>query len=109
MVTLTPNTIYWNALANDAVVDPETGYMTPGSEGASKESPCRFYPKSNKVFKNEDSTESIQVGKIRIPKNCEVPYVGAKVLVVDSVGGLVYEGLAKTRFDGQLTGGWIEV
>lgn len=107
MISFTPHTITWTTPQGEATESPE-GYPIPGTAGQTKTSPCRFHPQSNKMVKNEDSIESLQVGKIRFPLGAEIPHLYAKVLVTGSEG-LVYEGYAKTRNVGQLSGGWIDV
>ncbi|RZJ90973.1 MAG: hypothetical protein EOO20_06585 [Chryseobacterium sp.] len=108
MVNLRPHSLKWRTLDGPAGETPE-GYPIPGTPGQDVEQPCRFHPDRSKMLKNEDSTEILQVGKIRLSKGDAVPHLWAKVLVIDDAGNEVYSGTVKNRFVGQLSGGWVEV
>ncbi|RZM10380.1 MAG: hypothetical protein EOO88_48235 [Pedobacter sp.] len=108
MVNLRPHILKWNAPGTPAGETPE-GYPIPGTPGEEVEQPCRFHSDRSKMLKNEDSTEILQVGKIRLSKGDAVPHLWASVLVVDEAGNEVYSGTVKNRFVGQLSGGWVEV
>ncbi|RZK67654.1 MAG: hypothetical protein EOO95_02240 [Pedobacter sp.] len=108
MVSLRPHILKWRTLDAEAGETAE-GYPIPGTRGEEVEQPCRFHPDRSKMLKNEDSTEILQVGKIRLSKGDAVPHLWASVLVHDEAGNEVYSGTVKNRFVGQLSGGWIEV
>ncbi|MCX3266543.1 hypothetical protein [Pedobacter agri] len=108
MVNLRPHILKWRTLDGSAGETPE-GYPIPGTPGEDVEQPCRFHPDRSKMLKNEDSTEILQVGKIRLSKGDAVPHLWANVLVIDDAGNEVYSGTVKNRFVGQLSGGWVEV
>lgn len=109
MVSLRPHFLKWRTLDGESTEDPVIGYPIPGTPGEDIEQPCRFHPDRSKMLKNEDSTEILQVGKIRLSKGDAVPHLWASVLVVDEAGNEVYSGTVKNRFVGQLSGGWVEV
>lgn len=102
-----PHTMTWNTPDGEATEDVN-GYLVPGTPGEPRQAKCRFRSSSNKMVKNQDSTESLQVGKIRIASRYDVPHLWANVTVVNG-STQVYQGLVKTRSEGQLSAGWVEV
>lgn len=108
MVTTRPHILKWRTKDGEAGTTAE-GYPIPGTPGEEVTTSCRFYPEKSKMLKNEDSSEVMQEGKIRIEKGAAVPHLWASVIVKDLDGILIYEGLVKNRFVGQLSGGWVEV
>ena len=108
MVNLRPHILKYNAPGTPSGETPE-GYPIPEVPGQSIELPCRFHPDRSKLLKNEDSTEILQVGKIRLSKGDNVPALWTPIHVTDLEGNEVYFGIVKNRFVGQLSGGWVEV
>ena len=87
----------WTA-AGETVEDPETGYPMPGGTGEAKAVPCRFHLGGIKVFKNQDSTESNQVGTIRVDAGSDTPMVNQ---IIDIPGQ--FNGPVRQIYHGQLT------
>lgn len=105
-MTFTPHTITWTTLSGEATTD-DNGYPVPGLPGEEIQSPCRYYPTSTKMLKNEDSTEVQQSCKIRFPKGAIIPHQFTSVVVKEGEVEL-YQGNVKVRNVGQLSGGWVE-
>jgi len=105
MVNLRPHVLKWRTADGEATQRPE-GYPIPGAPGEEKQTPCRFHLGSNgatKTFKNEDSTEVLQVGTIRCDVG-EVPQVNQSVKVIDAYNGYVhFEGIIRAVYKGQLS------
>lgn len=100
-----PHTMFWRTPDGEATESPE-GYPIPGTPGTEMQTPCRFHDSMGrgKVYRNEDSTETIQVGTIRIDPNVDLPEKGSMVRVVDEDDRLIYEGTVKeTPFRGVLS------
>lgn len=103
-----PHLMVWRTPDGESGED-ENGYPIPGIPGVVIEQDCRYHPSSAKMLKNEDSTDILQTGKIRLSKGDSVPHLWATIHVVDLEGNSVYSGTVKNRFVGQLSGGWVEV
>jgi len=103
-----PHLMVWRIQDGEAGEDAN-GYPIPGIPGAVVEQECRYHPSSSKMLKNEDSTDILQTGKIRLSQGDSVPHLWASIHVVTLAGDLVYSGVVKNRFVGQLSGGWVEV
>jgi hypothetical protein len=74
--------------------DEVTGFPIPETLGPEVRVECRFHQNSTKVLKNEDSTESQQVGRIRVAIGALMPRQWQNIRVVE--GDLVhYEGTAR--------------
>ncbi|RZM22428.1 MAG: hypothetical protein EOO88_29470 [Pedobacter sp.] len=85
--------------------DPETGLPLPDQSGEVVEVPCRFHQESSKVYKNEDSTEVAQVGRIRFDAGITVPTVGTIVSVVNLLtGNVAFNGPIRERYEAQKSG-----
>lgn len=86
----------WTTPAGEATTSVE-GYPIPGTPGTEQTTPCRFHDSMGrgKVYKNEDSTETIQVGTIRCDANIDLPVKGSLVIVKDEDDRIVYEGTVK--------------
>lgn len=81
------------------------GFPLPDQPGAVVQVPCRFHQESSKVFKNEDSTETAQVGRIRLDPGAVVPKVGTVVTVTNlSNGAVQFKGPVRERYEAQLSG-----
>lgn len=81
------------------------GFPLPDQPGTTVTIPCRFHADSSKVYKNEDSVEVSQVGRIRLDAGEVVPPVGTHVIVTNKVSGTVqFEGPVRERYEGQLSG-----
>lgn len=81
------------------------GFPLPDQPGDIVTVPCRFHQDSSKVFKNEDSTEVAQVGRIRLDAGVAVPIVGTVVTVTSTESGAVqFSGPVRERYEGQLSG-----
>lgn len=63
--------------------DPETGFPIPGIPGATLNIPCRFVAGGQRLFKNEDSTEVQQKGRISVDMGSELPKQWQEVVVTD--------------------------
>ena len=68
--------------------DPENGQPIPETPGAPVSIDCRFHQNNTKVLKNEDSTESLQVGRIRVAIGSVMPKMWQNVVV--SEGDIVH-------------------
>jgi hypothetical protein len=82
--------------------DPDTGYPLPDDPGQAIEAPCRFYLGGTKVFKNEDSTDVNQIGKIRVDAGITLPLPGMHISVEGHFSGTVravYHGQLSHRID----------
>lgn len=98
MVTmLRPHVMIWSTPAGEATFDPITEYPIPGTPGSEQITPCRFHDSMGrgKVYKNEDSTESVQVGTIRLDAGVDLPSKGSMVVVKDEDERVIYEGTVK--------------
>lgn len=85
--------------------EDDNGYPLPDVPGQSVNVPCRFHQDSSKVFKNEDSTESVQVGRIRLDAGVVVPEVGTMVVVTNAESGKVqFSGPVRERYEAQMSG-----
>ena len=74
--------------------DPVTGFPIPEVPGAEVQVECRFHQSSSKLLKNEDSTESQQVGRIRVAIGAPMPRQWQNIRVVE--GDVVhYSGAAR--------------
>ena len=60
--------------------DPVTGLPLPEVPGSQVAIDCRFHQNSTKVLKNEDSTESLQVGRIRVAIGSVMPKMWQNVV-----------------------------
>ncbi|WP_231492208.1 hypothetical protein [Pedobacter sp. Leaf170] len=104
MLSLRPHTLKWTTAGGPPTEDPVTGYPIPGTPGEAKEIACRFHLESTKVYKNEDSTESRQIGQVR----CDVgtiPEVGQTIEVVNNQNPSIvhFSGVVRAVFHGQLS------
>jgi hypothetical protein len=81
------------------------GFPLPDVPGEVVEVPCRFHAVSSKTYKNEDSTETAQVGRIRLDAGVVVPEVGTVVTVRSATSGTVqFHGPVRERYEAQLSG-----
>ncbi|AMR34137.1 hypothetical protein A0256_23145 [Mucilaginibacter sp. PAMC 26640] len=81
-----------------------SGFPLPDQPGELVQIPCRFHADSSKVFKNEDSTEVDQVGRIRLNPGDIVPAVGTIVTVTNDTGEVQFTGPVRERYEAQLSG-----
>jgi hypothetical protein len=82
--------------------DPATGYPLPQAPGEPRSVACRFHLGGTKVFRNEDSTEVNQIGRIRLDAGIELPEPGQIIEVVGQFKGKVqdvYRGQLSSRID----------
>jgi hypothetical protein len=92
----------WVTAGTPAGEDPETGYPIPAAPGEQKSVPCRFHLGGTKVFRNEDSNQINQIGKIRLDAGVDLPEVGQMIEVVGQFKGKVqdiYRGQLSYRID----------
>jgi hypothetical protein len=80
------------------------GLPTEGTPGVTVTMPCRFHLGGSKVFRNQDSTESLQIGRIRIDDGLELPSVGQEITVTDNRdSGVVFNGPVKQVYPASLS------
>lgn len=88
------HTLIFTSKGTPGGTDPITGYPLPDVPGAVVNVPCRFHQTNTKVLKNEDSTESQQIGRIRVNIGETMPTQYQNIRVIE--GDLVhFEGVAK--------------
>lgn len=98
-----PHTLKYNA-PGISQGDDEYGYPLPDLPCEVIIVPCRFHQDSSKVFKNEDSTETQQVGRIRLDSGVIIPQVGTDVTVTNQDGIVQFKGPVRERYEGQMSG-----
>lgn len=103
MVAPRPHILKWTE-TTEATEDPATGYPIPGAE-VYYEIPCRWHSGGSKVYRNEDSTEVMQKGRIRVDLDSPMPQVGQLLEVVGHFSGTAME----VYTGGTLTGWRIDV
>jgi len=79
------------------------GFPLPDAEGQAVSVECRFHADSSKIYKNEDSTEVAQVGRIRLNAGVAVPAVGT-IVTITNANGIQFEGPVRERYEGQMSG-----
>lgn len=80
----------------------EDGFPTEGTPGVEVEYPCRFHVGGSKVFKNQDSTEVVQIGKVRLDAVEYLPSVGQTITV--SEGDYIhFSGVVRAVSKGETT------
>ncbi|MEO6522243.1 MAG: hypothetical protein ABIN91_11235 [Mucilaginibacter sp.] len=103
MVNFKPHTLSYTTPGTPGGED-SNGFPLPDQPGTAVSVPCRFHADSSKVFKNEDSTEVNQIGRIRLDAGVTVPAVGAIVIVADHAGGIQFTGPVRERYEAQMSG-----
>lgn len=103
MVDLRPHVLRWTE-TTEATTDEATGYPIPGTE-INYELKCRWHSGGTKVYRNEDSTEVMQKGRIRVDIGSPMPQVGQLLEVVGHFNGTAME----VYTGGTLTGWRIDV
>ena len=103
MLQLKPHIMSYNTTGTPGGSDAN-GFPLPDVPGELVEVPCRFYAESSKVYKNEDSTEVAQVGRIRLDAGVSVPAVGTIVTVTSAAGVVQFAGPVRERYEGQMSG-----
>ena len=88
MVLDRKHTLTFNLPGTGGGEDPVTGLPLPEVPGEAVQVACRFHQNSTKVLKNEDSTESLQVGRIRVAIGSVMPKMWQNVVVTE--GDLVH-------------------
>ena len=105
MVTKRPHVLTYTTAGIPGGEDPETGLSMPDVPGVTVSVPCRFHAQGSKVYKNEDSTEVAQVGRIRLDAGVAVPKVGTHVEVKQvSTGEVQFSGPVRERYEAQMSG-----
>lgn len=105
MITLRPHILTYTTPGIPGGEDPVTGFPIPDQPGQTVQAPCRFHQDSSKVFKNEDSTEVAQIGRIRLDAGMVVPPVGTEVTVTSVASGEVqFKGPVRERYEAQMSG-----
>ncbi|WP_114937574.1 hypothetical protein [Mucilaginibacter endophyticus] len=92
----------WVTAGTPAGEDPTTGYPLPPIPGEPKSVSCRFHLGGTRIFKNQDSVEVNQIGRIRLDAGIELPDVGQMIEVVGQFTGKVqdvYRGQLSSRID----------
>jgi hypothetical protein len=104
MITKRPHILTYTTAGITGGED-ENGFPIEGTPGELVSVPCRFHQDSSKVFKNEDSTETAQVGRIRLDAGVAVPEVGTDVTVVNARSLAVqFKGKVRERYEAQMSG-----
>jgi hypothetical protein len=104
MVSFRPHTMIWRTPDGEASESPE-GYPIAGTPGEERQTPCRYHDVNGngKVYQNEDSTQRVQVGKIRCDIG-EMPIDGQMIEVIDNASGAqMFKGTVKEIYQAQLT------
>jgi hypothetical protein len=107
MLDFRPHIMLWTP-TNPSTTEPGTGNEIPGAPGETIAVPCRFYLGGTKVFKNEDSTDVQQKGKIRLDAGVKLPAVGVEITVTDVYDPLKpevihFQGRVMDVYRGQLS------
>jgi hypothetical protein len=102
-----PHIMIW-VPRNPSTTEPGTGNEIPGAPGEPIAVPCRFYLGGTKVWRNEDSSEVQQQGKIRLDVDSPLPKHGQEVTVMEAYDPLKptvvhFTGKIMDSFKGQLT------
>ena len=103
MVAPRPHVLKWIE-TTEASTDEDTGYTIPGAT-IDHEIPCRWHSGGTKVYRNEDSTQVMQKGRIRVDIGSPMPKVGQILEVVGHFTGVAME----VYTGGTLTGWRIDV
>lgn len=93
-----PHIMTWTPMSPSAI-EPGTGNEIPGSPGDPVAVVCRFHLGGTKMFRNEDSTEVQQKGKIRLDAGTRLPEVGVEIVVMDIFNPLKQQA---THFKGRV-------
>jgi hypothetical protein len=104
MLTFRPHILTYTLPGTPGGEDSQ-GLPLPDVPGIVVQIPCRFHADSSKVYKNEDSAEVAQVGRIRFDAGIAVPEVGTVVTVTNAATGVVqFHGPVRERYEAQLSG-----
>lgn len=95
---LRPHILKWDILTDGGQTDE--GYPLPGTT-TTVQVPCRFVPGGTRVFKNADSTEQGQKGRIRVDVGSPIPKQGQLIEVVG-----FFKGIAQEVYNGGHLTGW---
>jgi len=95
---LRPHILKWDILTDGGQTDE--GYPLPGTT-TTVQVPCRFVPGGTRVFKNADSTEQGQKGRIRVDVGSPMPKQGQLIEVVG-----LFNGIAQEVYSGGHLTGW---
>lgn len=97
----------WKSVESTGGLDPITGYPTDDQAESEKTVPCRFVAGGTAVFKNEDSTETRQKGRISVNIGSELPLEGQYVEVTDGTTGRVhFKGITQIVYAGGTLTRW---
>ena len=83
----------------------DNGFPLPDQPGEVVNIPCRFVAGGTKVYKNEDSTETLQKGRVRIDSGDPAPVVGQEVTVTMNDDKL-FKGPIMEAYKGGQLGSW---
>lgn len=99
-----PHIMTWTPMG-ESTLQPGTGYEIPGIPGEPISVPCRFHLGGSKTFKNEDSTEINQIGRIRLDAGGNMPKVRQIITVVDATDDSIihFTGPVMETYHGQET------
>lgn len=104
MVSFRPHTLTFTTVGTSGGQD-DNGFPLPDQSGATVQIPCRFVAGGTKVYKNEDSTEILQKGRIRIDAGLDAPIVGQEVTVTMGEDTL-FKGPIMEAYKGGQLGSW---